>query len=206
VGYGFFSPDNSRRIEHLIFSKSGKRSLSVTFFIILQLAVPARAQDACLSSIQSTYSKDQLLVSFTVNNCFTDDMNRAIESGIDTTFTFFVKLYEKRDLWWDKKRLDGELSHSIKYDNLKKIYEVTLSEKDYKIITLTDYDEAKRLMSDVATLKVAPLDSLIKGRRYKLKMMAELDKIRLPFYLHYVFFFLSLWDFETDWHTIEFTY
>lgn len=39
-----------------------------------------------------------------------------------------------------------------------------------------------------------------------MQAMAELNKIRLPFHLHYVFFFLSLWDFETDWHTIKFTY
>ena len=37
-------------------------------------------------------------------------------------------------------------------------------------------------------------------------MMAELNKIQLPLYLHYVFFFLSLWDFETDWHSVDFRY
>jgi len=37
-------------------------------------------------------------------------------------------------------------------------------------------------------------------------MMAELDKIRLPLYLHYVFFFLSLWDFETDWYAVDFLF
>jgi hypothetical protein len=28
----------------------------------------------------------------------------------------------------------------------------------------------------------------------------------LPFYLHYVLFFLSFWDFETDWYTVDFIY
>jgi hypothetical protein len=37
-------------------------------------------------------------------------------------------------------------------------------------------------------------------------MMAQLDKIRLPFYLHYVLFFVSLWDFETDWYAVDFRY
>ena len=35
---------------------------------------------------------------------------------------------------------------------------------------------------------------------------AELEKVRLPLYLHYVLFFVSLWDFETDWFTIDFIY
>jgi len=36
--------------------------------------------------------------------------------------------------------------------------------------------------------------------------MAELDKLELPLYLHYIFFFLYLWDFKTDWHAVDFRY
>jgi hypothetical protein len=32
---------------------------------------------------------------------------------------------------------------------------------------------------------------------------AKLDKVRLPLYMEYVFFFVSLWDFETDWYRQE---
>ncbi|MDY7037281.1 MAG: DUF4390 domain-containing protein, partial [Thermodesulfobacteriota bacterium] len=98
------------------------------------------------------------------------------------------------------------VSHSIKYDNLKKIYEVSLSENDNEIITVQDFEKAKKLMSDVVAFKVISMDKLHRGGHYQLKMMAELNKIKLPFYLHYVFFFLSLWDFETDWYSVNFGY
>jgi len=39
-----------------------------------------------------------------------------------------------------------------------------------------------------------------------LRVKAELEKVRLPLYLHYVLFFVSLWDFETDWYTVDFIY
>ena len=94
----------------------------------------------------------------------------------------------------------------IKYDNLKTIYEVRLSEQDNKVITVKSFDEAKKLMAEVVALKITPLSNLEKGGRYQLRMMAELDKIILPLYLHNVLFFLSLWDFETDWKMIEFRY
>ena len=61
-------------------------------------------------------------------------------------------------------------------------------------------------MSDVVALRVTSIDRLREGDDYQLKVMAELDKIRLPFNLHYVLFFLSLWDFETGWHAIDFRY
>jgi hypothetical protein len=170
------------------------------------LTIPAQAKPAYLSDVVVTNTRDHLLVYFSVNDCFTAEMNRAIESGIETTFTFYIRLYGKRDYWWDMKLADREISHSIKYDNLKKIYEVRLSEQNNKVINVKDFDEARRLMADVVAAKVIALRELKKGGHYQLKMMAQLDKIRLPLYLHYVFFFLSLWDFETDWYSIDFTY
>ncbi|MBN2124330.1 MAG: DUF4390 domain-containing protein [Deltaproteobacteria bacterium] len=175
--------------------------------VILQWAPPARAQEAHLSDIVVTNTRDYLLLYFSVNGCFTPEMNRAIESGINTTFTFFVTLYEKRDFWWDRKMADIEINHSVKYDNLKKIFEVRLSEENQQQVhVLKGFEEVKRLMADVVALKVTPLHNLTKGGRYRISMMAQLDKIELPLSLHYVFFFLSLWDFETDWYSVDFRY
>jgi hypothetical protein len=66
--------------------------------------------------------------------------------------------------------------------------------------------EAKKILSEVISLKVTELKNLHKGNRYQVQLMAELDKIRLPFHLHYILFFLSLWDFETDWYTVDFVF
>jgi len=187
--------------------KKAKAGLLVIIFsAIMQLAPFAQARKAYLSDIVVTNTRDHVLVYFTVNDCFTLEMNNAIESGLKTSFTFFVNLYEKRDLWWDSEIVALEVSHAIKYDNLKKVYEVTLSEENNKVLTVKSYEQAKKLMAEVAALKLAPLHHLKKGGRYQLRLMAELDKIRLPLYLHYVFFFLSLWDFQTDWYEVDFRY
>ena len=50
------------------------------------------------------------------------------------------------------------------------------------------------------------MSEMKKGFHYQVQMMAQLDKIKLPFYLHHVLFFLSLWDFETDWYAVDFRY
>jgi hypothetical protein len=167
---------------------------------------PVLAGQAYLSDVVVTNTMDHLLVYVTVNDCFTEEMDKAIESGIETTFTFFVRLYERRDFWWNKTIADIEVKHSIKYDNLKRIYEVRLSERDNGVITVKDFDKAKKLMASVEELKITPLFNLDEGGRYRLRMMAELDKIKLPLYLHNVLFFLSLWDFKTDWYKIDFRY
>ena len=184
-----------------------RTTLLIIFSLIaMQWAVPTWAEDAYLSDIVLTNEQNFLQVHFTVEECFTAEMNEAIEKGIEVAFTFFVKLNEKRSLWLDKKIADIEFRHSIKYDNLKEIYEVKLLERNDEIITVKDFDEVKRLMSDVVALRITSIDRLSEGDDYQLRVMAELDKIRLPFNLHYVLFFLSLWDFETGWHAIDFRY
>lgn len=183
-----------------------KGLFTVFVFLILAAATPSHAQKARLTDIVMTNTSEDLIVYFTVEDCFTAEMMEAIESGLPTTFTFYVQLDERRDLWWDRTMVELEIRHTVRYDQLKKRYELQLSEGPEDLITVQDFQEARQLMSEVVALKVIPLNELEKGGRYQLRMMAELDKIRLPLYLHNVFFFLSLWDFETDWYVVDFLY
>ena len=180
--------------------------IGLLLLLVFLAAAPAQARQARLSDIVVTNTAEHLIVYFSVEDCFTADMIRAIESGIPTTFTFYVRLYEHRDFWWDRLVTEREIRHTVRYDQLKKRYELTLSEGDPKAVNVQDFDEVRRLMSEVVALQVASLGRLQKGGRYQLQMMAELDKIRLPLSLHYVFFFLSLWDFETDWYSVDFLF
>jgi hypothetical protein len=61
-------------------------------------------------------------------------------------------------------------------------------------------------MTDIDGLRVLSLAKLEKGRQYQILVRARLSKATLPFYLHYVLFFMSLWDFETDWYSVDFVY
>jgi hypothetical protein len=180
---------------------------AVTLFLHFSLLTPTlKAEEARIKDISVINSWDYCILSFSVTGCFTEEMQKAIDNGINTTFTFYIKLYEVRELWWDRQIADLSVSHNIKYDNLKKVYRVTLSEKVDKVFYIEEFDEAKKLMSEIKGLGITRLHNLQKGKRYQVRMMAQLDKITLPFYLDYVFFFLSLWDFETDWYTVDFSY
>jgi hypothetical protein len=190
----------------LIVGRRLKSAVVMIFLLNLLFSSAAWGEEARITDIVVTNTRDHLLLYFTVTDCFTEEMNKAIESGINTSFTFFIKLYDMRSYWWDNKITDLKVSHEIQYDSLKKLYLVKLSERNNTSVSLKDFEEAKTLMSEIVGLKVTELRKLQKGNRYQVRMMAELDKIRLPFYLHYVFFFLSLWDFQTSWYTMDFRY
>lgn len=176
--------------------------VSLTFGI----QAPFAAQDATLSNLIVTNTRRELLVYMTVDGAFREQTVKAILSGVPASFSFFIKLYQKRSMWFDKTIADLEIFNTVKYNNLKKEFVVERSWENGRIHTVQSLEEAQKLMSDVDGLKVIGLDKLEKGRQYQVRAKAKLSKMTLPFYLHYVFFFVSLWDFETDWYTIDFIY
>lgn len=192
--------------DHFMLENKASPLIIALLITLLLSPFPVDAEEAYLSDVVVTNTHEHLLVYFTVNECFTPEMKKAVESGIETTFTFIVELFEKRTYWWDREITSKKIRHSIKYDSLKNRYLVKISEDDGKAVLFSDLEDAMKLMTHVAALKVAPLGKLKKGSYYQLRMMAELDKIELPFYLHHILFFLSMWDFKTDWYTIDFRY
>jgi len=177
----------------------------ILFGILFFVQNLAFAQDARLTNIIVTNTRDDLLIYLNVEGAFTDKMKKAILSGVPTTFSFFVTLYKVRNLWFDKNLADIKTTHTIKYNNLKKEFTVILSESSVSVVTQS-FGEARKLMGEIDSLKVVPLSMLEKGSHYQIRANAELNKVTLPYYLHYVFFFVSLWDFETDLYAIDFIY
>lgn len=175
------------------------------FFLIL-FAAQAAAEEARLKNIIVTNTRDDLLIYLTVEDAFTEDMQTAILSGVATTFSFYVDLHRVRPLWMDKNLVSLKITHTIKYDNLKNEFLIQRSWEDDKPITVKSIEEAEKMMTEIDSLKVVPLGRLVKGDRYQIRTKAQLSKVRLPFYLHYILFFVSMWDFETDWYTIDFIY
>jgi len=164
------------------------------------------AQDATLTNVIVTNTRDDLLVYLTVEGAFREKMKKAILSGVPTTFSFFIQLNRVRNFWPDKEIVELDITHTIKYNNLKKEFVITRSWENNQPIVTKSLDEARKLMSEIDSLKTVPLSRLEKGSQYQIRAKAQLSKLTLPFYLHYVLFFVSLWDFETDWYTIAFIY
>ena len=132
-------------------------------------------------------------------------MKDAILSGVQTTVSFNSSIDKIRNFWLNRKIVDKTINHTIKYNPLRKEFTVKRSWEREPIVT-ESITEAINLMADVDSLKIVPLNILEKGVQYQIRAKARLDKLTLPFYLHYVFFFLSMWDFETDWYTVNFYY
>jgi len=145
------------------------------------LAVPAMAKEAYLSDFVVYQHPGPPPCLLQGQQLFYPEMNNAIESGIETSFTFFIQLYEKRNLIWDKKIADLEVNHSIKYDSLKKIYTVEVFGKQQQGSPGKDLRGGQKAHGRDFSSKSPSHASVEKGKHYQLQMMAQLDRIRLPF-------------------------
>ena len=171
----------------------------VIFCLICVLPIPAFCQKASVKDVRTKGSNGAWKVSFSVENCFTVKMGEGIQSGIGTTFTFYLHVYQKRSWWKDRKVASIHFHHAIQYDPIRAEYRVTLEENNSTVVT-SHFEEAKGLMAKVEDIEVVSTSPLEADVTTQLHIKAELDPVRLPLHLEYLLFFVSLWDFETDWH------
>jgi len=174
----------------------------ILFLLILIFPLPAFCQKASikdiLKDIRVKGSDGVWKVSFDVENCFTEKMEEAIQSGIPTAFTFYINLHQKRSWWKDRKLASVEFRHTVQYLPIQKVYQIKLGE-DPSSLAASSLGEAKKLMSRVKEFKIRSSSPFEPGVPAYFRIKAELDPVRLPLHLEYLFFFVSLWDFETDW-------
>ena len=170
-------------------------------FCPLALALETRLTDITVSN-----TRDDLLLYVTLEGAFSRKLKEVILSGVPATFAFRVKLNNVRNMWFDRKIADIEVTHTIRYDNLKKEFIILRSWKNNAPEVTKSFAEAQKWMTRISSLKIIPLKRLEKGQHYQLRIKAEVSKQTLPFYLHYILFFVSFWDIETDWYTIDFIY
>jgi len=171
----------------------------LTFLLIWILPLSALCERASIKEVGVKETNGTWKVSFYVENCFTEKMEEAIQTGIKTTFTFYLDFYQKRTWWKDRKVAAVEFHHTIQYDPIRGEYQVTIEEKGASLFT-KNLEEGKKLMAKVEAVEMRPSSELKPGIPTYLRIKAELDPVTLPLHLEYLFFFVSLWDFETNWH------
>jgi len=180
-------------------------SVGIIFCLFSPLIAFAE-ENASIENIKLANTRDDLLTYFDVKQAFTEKINQAVLNGISTNFSFYITLYKTDGSWFDKKMSDIQIKSTLKYNSLKKEFSILKPWKNEKAIVTQSFEKAKSLMTEIDNLKIIPLNQLVKGDKYQLRIKAKLDKVTLPLSLHTILFFVSFWDFETNWYLINFTY
>lgn len=186
-----------------------RRTINIFFILWLCAALlpchSAYGETVKITDLQATGRQEDLVLFLKVLGAFDKKLDEAIHNGVPTTFSFIIELGEDKGVFQGKTILELSVIHTLKYNTLKNNYTVRRSWEDNRALTTASYEEAKKWMSEIENLRLLPLSHLQKGERYMIKSKVMLDKATLPF-LDYIFFFISLWDFESDWQYYRFIY
>jgi Domain of unknown function (DUF4390) len=177
------------------------------FVVFAFLCFPAqgRAVQPRIADILISNNSENLFLYARCVDCFKTEMESAILAGVPTVFTLQLDVCQERLLIWNKTIISKEIKRTIKYDNLKKTFSIYTND-NLDAVVFPDFESAQKAMADFNGIIASPLSALDKGNQYYLKMRVKIDKVRLPLYMEYVFFFVSFWDFETAWYKKGFFY
>jgi uncharacterized protein DUF4390 len=96
------------------------------FAILLWAAVLTASVGAAQSLQVTPLPRDgRVLVSFKLADAFTDEIRAAIHSGLTISFVYRIDLKRSSALWLDSTIASTEITATVRYDNLTRVYHVT---------------------------------------------------------------------------------
>ena len=148
-----------------------------------------------ISEVSGTIRGGEARVRFTVRNAFTPEMVEALKSGIEITFKTNVEVERVYRNWFNRTMGYVEYTRSVRYDALSRVYRLHRDDGDELLPdVLAALDRMTRF--EVAVPVTGDVE---KGKHYRARVRARLDKVGLSEPLRSIFFFSSLWDVDTDW-------
>lgn len=117
----------------------------------------------------------QVLVSFQLEQGFTDEVRAVVQSGLRTTFTYTVELKLKVPAWVDRTIGVAVVSTTVEYDNLTRRHTIsrTLDGRMEESRVVEDEAVVRQLMTNFDRLPLFDTNLLEQNREYYVIVRAE---------------------------------
>ena len=124
--------------------------------LVALAAGPSGAQTSEGLRVVPLVRDDQVLVSFTLSDGFTDEVRAAIQSGLKTTFTNAADLKLDEPGWVERTMATATATSSVEFDNLTRRY--TLSRTiDGKVVDTRVVEDARAVRNWLTVLPLLQL-------------------------------------------------
>jgi len=142
--------------QHFLFRRA-RRAARILALVALA-AGPVGAQTSEGLRVVPLVKDEQVFVSFTLNDGFTDEVRAAIQSGLKTTFTYAAELRLDVPGWVDRTMATSTATSSVEYDNLTRRYALTRS-IDGKVVDTRSAEDERAVRLWLTVLQRLPLFS-----------------------------------------------
>ena len=169
--------------------------ITLTLLGLLPGSSPAGPPVPAISEVSGTIRGGEARVGFTLRNAFTPEMVEALKSGIEITFKTTVEVERVYRRWFNRPMGKIQYTRSVRYDALSGVYRLHRDDGDELLAdVLAALDRMTRF-----EVVVPVTGDVEKGKPYRARVRARLDKVGLSEPLRSIFFFSSLWDVDTAW-------
>lgn len=137
-----------------------------------------------------------------------EETREALRGGVPLTFSFRIHLTRRGSILGEKVVRKREIIHNLVFDPVKQLYLFKGEgyQRDPVMRTTKDEEEALGWLTGILDWPLYPLQRLKKNIRYRVRVMATLRSVELPSVLGYLFFFTTIFNQETSWVQLDFTF
>ena len=164
------------------------------------LALSSTISAAEIVELVPVIRSEGILVSFSVENAFDEDIAQAIDSGLEVSFRYNVELKRVRRAWLDKREASRRIQTTVAYDNLTKRYSLTREiDGEIDATELVDNPDAmRRFMTSFESLLLFDVSSMEPNEEYYLRVNGVMRVTNV--------LLLIPWNVGADWREAHFTY
>jgi len=160
----------------------------------------------CLENFVLGKNNQWITLSLTVRSPFDKKLKSLVLNGVPQKITLEITTNEKKNYLFlvniDRKIFTNSITHSIHYDNLKKLFVVNTG-KERPALRTSSYQQALTAVSTFNNIHLLPLEKSGAQHEYQTRIKAEILKKRMPFHLEYLFFFLAGWERKTQTYVLD---
>lgn len=149
--------------------------LVVVFSLVFGSLLTATPAAADTLRVRPLVRDGQVLISFTLEEGFTDEVRAVVQSGLKTTFTYTVELRLKVPAWVDRTISSAVVSTTVEYDNLTRRHTIsrTLDGRMEESRVVEDEEIVKQMMTNFERLPLFDTRLLESNREYYVIVRAE---------------------------------
>lgn len=154
-----------------------------------------RIQDVLVETLD-----DHIFVSARLSNGFQKKTVEDIHNGIPKNFYYYFVLHRKEKRWFDEELLSKTILYTVKYDTLKKRYNIKWTDDETSTeTTVSEFKAMKEIVTQIKRQKLAPLGKLNKSDHLYVSVKSQMQAVKRPFYLDYFLFFIPFLEIDTPW-------
>jgi hypothetical protein len=154
------------------------RSLLVSFLLSLLLATALAAAEPKIENLAAHAENGEVTVRFNLRNGFDDEqLIRGLQSGLPTSFTYFVEIYRDRPNWFDEGLGRSRIEVIATFNSRTREYLLNYR-RDRRLVRSETFSDLAALQQRMTAIEEPSLFDIGGRRPYKLKVRVKADVMR----------------------------